>query len=257
MFPLALTSLALTLASVLVLGAADRAPWMTEPSSAPTSELTAGVTIDEVEGALPSASVRLMSELLPMVSRGPDARVLLEAGSAGTYIDDILRSRDSAIARWRFRNKPLRVWVQPSADIPDFTNDHAPRVVEAFQAWDSVGLSGLSFDFTPDSTRADIRVTWVDRFTDPISGRTRWARDASWWITSAGITLAVHHSKGETLDMDALRAMAMHEVGHLIGLDHSTASGDIMAPRVRVRELSDADRATARLVYSLPAGVIR
>jgi hypothetical protein len=30
-----------------------------------------------------------------------------------------------------------------------------------------------------------------------------------------------------------------------------------MAPRVRVRDLTDADRATVKLLYALPAGPIR
>jgi hypothetical protein len=31
----------------------------------------------------------------------------------------------------------------------------------------------------------------------------------------------------------------------------------VMAARVRVRQLSDADRATVRLIYTLPAGPVR
>jgi predicted Zn-dependent protease len=64
----------------------------------------------------------------------------------------------------------------------------------------------------------------------------------------------VHHHSGELLDTTSIRAIAMHEVGHLLGLDHTTDTTSIMAPKVRVRDLSAADRATAQLLYRLPAG---
>ena len=62
---------------------------------------------------------------------------------------------------------------------------------------------------------------------------------------------------GRPLDSRSLRAIALHEVGHLIGLAHSDDGHDVMAPLVRVATLSAADRATARLLYTLPAGHIR
>ena len=51
-------------------------------------------------------------------------------------------------------------------------------------------------------------------------------------------------------------SIALHEIGHLLGLDHTGDQANVMAPRVRVRDLSDADRATVRLLYSVPAGRI-
>jgi predicted Zn-dependent protease len=66
--------------------------------------------------------------------------------------------------------------------------------------------------------------------------------------------LAVAHHDGVMLDDDAMHAMTLHEVGHLIGLDHTKDPLSVMAPRVRVRELSRADRATAQLLYALPPG---
>jgi len=183
-------------------------------------------------------------------------RQKLRLGESGTYIAEILRARDSALARWRDRKgKPLRVWIQPVSVVDDWHMRYVYEVHNAFVAWDTLRLP-VRFQVTADSARADVHVNWIDRFVEPISGRTRWARDAQYWITDASIVLAVHHRTGEVLEDDAMHAMALHEVGHLLGLDHTTDPSSVMAPKVRVRSLSDADRATARLVYSLPAGPV-
>ena len=180
----------------------------------------------------------------------------LREGAHGTYIGDILLERDSTLVRWADRRgMPLTIWIQPQSNISDFSSAFVQEVRNAFEEWDGLRLP-VRFAFVDDSTDAKIHVTWVDHFSQPISGRTRWARDDDWSITDANITLAVHHSSGDLLDDDAVRAMALHEIGHLLGLDHTSDSTSVMAPRVRVRQLSDADRATVRLIYTLPAGPV-
>jgi predicted Zn-dependent protease len=151
---------------------------------------------------------------------------------------------------------PLTVWIQPTSGVSDFSREYVSRVQVAFENWDSLQLP-VRFAFVTDSATADVHVNWIDHFDEPISGRTRWARDDDWTITDANIILAMHHHQGETLDPESMKAMALHEIGHLLGLDHTSDSTSIMAPRVRVRDLSDADRATVRLLYALPAGPLR
>jgi hypothetical protein len=181
----------------------------------------------------------------------------LKHGAHGTYIGEILLERDSTLVRWADRRgMPLTIWIQPQSNIGDFSSAFVQEVRAAFEEWDELHLP-VRFAFVDDSTDAKVHVTWVDHFSQPISGRTRWARDDDWSICDANITLAVHHSSGDLLDDDAVRAMALHEIGHLLGLDHTSDSSSVMAPRVRVRQLSDADRATVRLIYTLPAGPVR
>ena len=197
------------------------------------------------------------------VTRGSDehsraaVRRRLKTEQQGTYISEILRQRDSSLARWPDRTAhPLRVWIQPLSRVTDWTDAYVEEVRAAFDEWDMLDLP-VHFTFVDDSAHADVHVNWIDQFDQPISGRTKWARDDDWWITDADIVLAVHHHRGEVLDLDAMRAMALHEIGHLLGLDHTADSSCIMAPKVRVRELSSADVATVRLLYTLPPGAVR
>ena len=183
-------------------------------------------------------------------------RRLAERGS-GTYINEMLAERDSALARWPDRaGRPLTIWIQPSSAIEDWTDGYVSSVREAIGGWDELGLP-VRLAFASDSARADVHVSFIDQFDEAISGRTKWERDDNWWITGADIVLAVHHRRGPALDEDAMRALALHEIGHLLGLDHTEDVTSIMAPRVRVRGLSTADRATVRLLYTLPPGGVR
>ncbi len=183
-------------------------------------------------------------------------RRLAERGS-GTYINEMLAERDSALARWPDRaGRPLTIWIQPASAVEDWTEEYVTSVRAAVESWDALELP-VRFALASDSASADVHVTFIDQFDEAISGRTKWERDDNWWITDAEIVLAVHHRSGPALDDDAMRALALHEMGHLLGLDHTDDATSIMAPRVRVRSLSNADRATVRLLYTLPPGGVR
>jgi predicted Zn-dependent protease len=62
---------------------------------------------------------------------------------------------------------------------------------------------------------------------------------------------------GFDLDAAMVRAAALHEIGHLLGVGHSLSEGDIMSAEAHALELSRADLTTLRLLYVLPPGAIR
>jgi predicted Zn-dependent protease len=51
--------------------------------------------------------------------------------------------------------------------------------------------------------------------------------------------------------------VALHEIGHLLGLDHSPDSTDLMFAKAVVRDLSPRDVRTAQLLYDLAPGSLR
>jgi hypothetical protein len=186
-----------------------------------------------------------------------EVRRKIAQGASGTYIGDVLFEHDSSIARWPNRvEKPLRIWIDPDPALDGWNPDFVGQVRSAFHAWGETEIP-MRFLFVGDSSDAEVRVAWVDRFKQPISGKTRWARDSRWWIVDGDITIALHHNSGPRLSANAIHAIALHEVGHLLGLDHSADPSNIMTSRVRVKALTDADRATMRLLYSLPPGAVR
>lgn len=196
------------------------------------------------------------SGLAAPVRDANEIRLALQAYAEGTYIGELFADRDSMNYRWPERTtEPLLVWIQTAPLGPDEWS--WPRAVEeAFLPWTETGIP-VSFLFTGDSARAEIRVTWVERYESRTSGRTRWVRDQHGWIIAASIELAKSQPDGRRLEFAAIGAIARHEVGHLLGLSHTADATSIMAASVRVPELSEADRNTVRLVYRLPPGSVR
>ncbi len=201
--------------------------------------------------------VSVRSSTLPAPKRDlAEIQRRLADGESGTYIREIFLQREDNNARWPDRQlEPLRVWVQPSSALADFHGSYPVRAREAFERWTRAGVP-VAFTFVVDSASCDIPVVWVDKFDMPISGRTRWTRDQHWWIIGSSIEVALHHQTGTPLEPEAIYAITLHEVGHVLGLDHTQDERSIMAARVRVHDLSDVDERTVQLVYSIPPGSV-
>ncbi len=177
-------------------------------------------------------------------------------GADGTYIGRLLADRDSTIERWPANSaRPLRIWIDSSSTIAGDQATYPAAVRGAFQQWATTGIP-LTFAFVSSDRDADIRVRWTNHL-DHKTGSTTWRTDRSGQLTTSDIILATHVSDGHPLDSRGMRAIALHEVGHALGLSHSDDPHDIMAPLVRVDGLSQSDRGTIKLLYSLPAGHIR
>jgi len=251
---------------VLIAGtvAADMVRRAVSGSAIPPSDATASATGParrpnaRPDPALTSEAQSGRSETVDReeAARREGIRQRIRDDSSRTYLGGTLIEADSMLRRWPDDRiaRPLRV-VITRQDVSGFREDFVANVAWAVGRWNGVVPVGLMS--TGDSDQADVVVTWVANLDSNRTGRTDLTWDQHGNIHRAAIVLATHTPEGQLLDARRMSALALHELGHSLGLGHSTSRADAMYPIAMSAELSERDRRTARLLYDLPPGSIR
>lgn len=120
-------------------------------------------------------------------------------------------------------------------------------IAQAFQAWENV--ADIDFVQVADSAASDIRLGW-----DEIDVPAHFAQQVHTAYTVNGIfeitsEIRFDPLKTANISSETFLGLAMHEIGHAIGLDHIDDQSLIMNPIVYISSLAMGDVAGAQFIY--------
>jgi len=186
-----------------------------------------------------------------------ETRRRIRASAGVTYLNEIVaESQDSSLHRWVNRiADPVRVRIAPGT-VANFRPEFLDAIRAAFGDWEQVGVP-VRFALDADTTHAEVNFKWKIQFDIERTGQTDLTWDQDGHLLSATVTLATFDPKGQPLAADDIHAIALHEIGHVLGLDHSPDSTDLMFAKGAVRRISDRDLRTVLLLYQLTPGNLR
>jgi predicted Zn-dependent protease len=126
--------------------------------------------------------------------------------------------------------------------------------MSGLRAWNSQPYQ-IFTDLSGERT-AHFSVTWTRNLTGSLLGvaRTRWSAPTGLQVVTLELATRWPYDPNRVIDPQQVRLTAAHEMGHALGLPHSSAENDVMYPSNTATSLSAQDYRTMESLYRMPDG---
>jgi predicted Zn-dependent protease len=185
--------------------------------------------------ALPTAPASVSGSAAPLLDEVTthlhEAQKCFDKGTfelAAAHADMVLVDSDVSVFV-KFQNVPQN--IQPSA---------LKAMDEAFKGWEEALRDSIKFTLSKDEENADVVIRFkpdVRMGREPVAGFANWKRvidkDADGKIVSkftSDLQIRVMTLSFKPMPLESMRHEIMHELGHVLGLEDTEGTGDIMGP---------------------------
>ncbi len=185
--------------------------------------------------ALPTAPANVSGSAVPVLnevtSHLHEAQKCFDKGTfalAAAHAEMVLVDEELSV-HYKFQNVPDN--IHPTA---------VKAMEEAFKGWEESLKGSIKFKLTNDEEAADVVIRFkpdVRMGREPVAGFANWKRvidkDANGNIISkftSDLQIRTMTLNFKPMPQEALRHEIMHELGHVLGLEDTESTGDIMGP---------------------------
>ncbi len=163
---------------------------------------------------------------------------------------DVVRSggRKNEFSKWRFDKFPLKVYIptdSESSNVKGYKDGDSQMVKASFDLWQRLNGGKIKFVYVPKKTNADITCAWASeqkelKHEHAVGLCTTYSKDKV--ISKAEILILTFSDPIFYQDLQyrkqTLTEIILHEIGHSLGLNHSTSEDDVMTYHIHAKPLS-------------------
>lgn len=163
-----------------------------------------------------------------------------------------LDEQSGHVVRWP-DGRRVTFWIDRPPGDPARAERLENEVRQGIERWSGAGLP-IEFQETNRESKADLRFRWLPRLEGDEIGRTRIRYGPATGIQDGAVVIAFEDAHGAPLTPNRSTSVILHEIGHALGLGHTSTPTSVMHPKSRATHLSDSDLTHAHTLYQLPIG---